>query len=115
VTEIVNAKLTIRTGVRESSVHVVPEQHKVNGSEVRISLDAGTFPTGEVSMTIFVSTDNGITFNSASMTTINPGTFRGPAPHFWVMTYSLNGIPTHFKYSTNSPSQFQTDVKLEIV
>jgi len=113
-----NDAQVIQVGVRESAPVAVPDGVKQPGLplSVRITLGAEAFPNGTTTLTVFLSLDGGATFpRSASMTVVMPVVFRGPAPHFWFMGFSLgpNDNPTHVKFSTNVPTQFTTSVLLE--
>ena len=107
------------SGLRESAVFAVPGGIKQAGVplNLKISLVADSFPNGTTNLTVFISLDGGASFRSASMSCVIPASFRGPAPHFWTMTFSLgaNDQPTHVKFSTEAPSAFSTSATLEVL
>lgn len=119
MTNFFNGSLSSPKGLRESNVLVVPANVKQPGSPLTIktSFVAENFPNGTTVITLFISTDGGNTFQSASMTVEMPHVFRGPAPHFWTMTYELgpDDQPTHAKYSIDAPAAFQTPVTIDAV
>lgn len=110
---------SIAAGTAESLPFAVPQGTKQPGIPLtlRLALDAATFPNGTVTISVSISIDGGANYRTASMTCETPATFRGPAPHFWFMDYSLgpNDNPTHAKFATNSPGAFSTGVTLSTV
>jgi hypothetical protein len=73
---------------------------------LKVSMDEATFPAGATSVSIGVSIDGGANYRTASMTCVNPKTWRGPPPHYWYVSLALdvNATPTHMRYETNAPS-----------
>lgn len=114
-----SGSLAFPQGVHTSAVIPVPGNIKQPGAALTIkaSFVSENFAAGTTKITLFISLDGGATFLSASMTCVNPASFRGPAPHFWVMTFGLGAddIPTHAKYETDAPSAFSTPTILEAV
>jgi hypothetical protein len=117
MTTLLNGNVNIQQGPHESNVFSVPGGIKQPNVplKLQVSLGAEQFPDGTSIVSIFISTDGGLSFRSASMTVNMPTTFRGPPPHFWVLSLQLgaNDVPTHMKYSTNAPSAFTTTVKID--
>lgn len=116
MTILFQGTLNAPQGPRESPVFNVPNIKQPGVSlDIKVSFVAENFPAGTTTITLFISLDGGFSYRSASMTTINPATFRGPPPHFWVMTFGLgpNDIPTHAKFSTDAPQAFSTQATLE--
>lgn len=119
MTTFFDGSLSSPKGLRESNVLALSPNIKQPGLPLTIktSFGAEQFPNGTTTITIFISTDGGNMYQSASMTVEMPHTFRGPAPHFWTMTYELgpDDQPTHAKYSIDAPAAFQTAVKIDAV
>lgn len=109
--------LPILAGPHEFGPFAVPGGIKQPDAELtlRITIGADTVPAGTTRLTMFLSTDGGATYRSASMDLVSPRSWRGAAPHFEVMGYFLgvNDSPTHAKFSTDAPSAFTTTFKLE--
>lgn len=86
-----------------------------HAQRIRVLMEAEQFPVGVTSVEIFLSTDGGATFKSASMTVVMPAQFKGPPPHFWMLEWGfLPDQPgTHARYEVTSPSAFTTNVTVE--
>lgn len=112
-----NGSVPISAGVFNSSAFAVPGGIKQAAKplNLRLSLGAEQFPNGTTELTVFISTDGGTSYKSATMSVVMPAVFKGAAPHFWTMSYSLgaNDNPTHARFSSNAPSSFTTTVLLE--
>lgn len=111
---------TIQVGTVESQAFAIPKNVKQIGEtlEFKISLVAEDFPDGRTTVQVLLSLDGGLTFpRSAQDTFISPPPqpFRGPAPHFNFIGFSLgpNDDPTHAKFVTTAPAQFTTPVTIE--
>lgn len=117
MTILFQGTLNAPQGFRESTVRTVNSNLKQPGVALTIkaAFVAENFPNGISTITLFISTDGGNTYRSASMTVEMPHSFRGPPPHFWTMTFELShdDQPTHAKFSTDAPSAFSTPVTLE--
>jgi hypothetical protein len=104
-------------GAHESAVFPVPGGIKQPGValNVKLSLQGDNLPAGTTTVTVFISTDGGATYRSASMTIDAPRTYRGSPPHWEMLGYEIGAddVPTHAKFSYDVPSAFSTAVKLE--
>lgn len=119
MTILFQGNLNSPQGPRESPVFVVPSNIKQPGVSlgIKASFVAENFPVGTTTITLFISIDGGNTYRSASTTVVMPATFRGPAPHFWFLTFELGpeDVPTHTKFFTNAPQAFATPATLETI
>jgi hypothetical protein len=103
----------------QSSAFAIPGDIKQPGVllNLKLSLEAEPFPTGTTTILMELSLDGGATWKGAPMAFTMPHTFRGPAPHFWNVGYTLgpNDNPTHGRFTTIAPSAFTTNIVLEAV
>ena len=117
MTVLFDSVVPILGGVNESALMAVPGGIKQPGIPLTLllSVENTLMPVGTSTLTIFLSSDGGATFRSASSSGSPPTVRRGVGPHFWQMGYSLgaNDVITHVKFSTNVPSTFVAQVKLE--
>lgn len=119
MTVLFQGTLNSPKGLRESAVRPIANAAKKLGRalQIRVSMEAEGFPDGRTTITLYISTDGGVTFRAASMACDNPKPWRGPAPHYWTMGYELDteAVPTHAKFSIDAPQAFSTTVILETV
>mgnify|MGYP001312198686 CR=1 FL=1 len=117
MTILFQGSVSLPAGVQESAVFAVPNGIKQAGTalNIKVSVQGESFPAGTTTITLFISLDGKATFHVGAMTVNAPRTYRGAAPHFETMTYSLgpDDAPTHAKFSTNAPSAFVVPIVLE--
>lgn len=104
----------VAAGVKAESVLAIPADIKKAGAPQTISvkMDATAFPLGITTLSIGISTDNQVTFKTASMTC--PGGTL-PKGNTWSMEYELgpDDVPTHTKVTVDSSLGFTANMTVE--
>jgi len=87
---------------------------KLDGvTSLTLLVESAAFPAGRTTLNIQFSFDGGLTYppeKSAQMTVDGPIPSDPKVPVFQDMTFTLNGTPTHARYSSNAPSAFTAHV-----
>jgi hypothetical protein len=119
VTLLFSGTVNVVNGNLQTAALPVPGDIKQPGVPLQLLMrfNESSFPAGTTTINAQLSMDSGATWKTASMTCVKPSTWKGPAPHFWSLGFTLgqNDNPTHARLIVSAPAQFNLVGTIEAV
>jgi hypothetical protein len=116
VTVLASGTVNLNSGLNQSANFPVPGGIKQPGVPLglRISWNGDSLPTGNTTISVFLSFDGAVTWKSASVTATSPRVWK-TADHTLYLGFSMgaNDNPTHARYEITAPSAFSLPATLE--